>query len=34
MAQQKPESGEHAGATFRLDVEAKGRPEYASRIGA
>ena len=33
MAQQKPESGEHAGATFRIDVEANGLEDYRSRIG-
>jgi len=33
MAHQKPESGEHAGALFRIDLDAEGREEYRSRIG-
>ncbi len=33
MAQQKPESGEHAGALFRFDLDTVGRPEYRSAIG-
>lgn len=31
-AQEKPEAGEHAGALFRLDVQAVGLPEYRSCI--